>query len=128
MDTDNRTASDRHEMADGSDTSTFDDMSPHESNRYGSGSGSPVDAIPRAFTQMVDQAIQSLQPKIHDAVSGLAERAVRLSNQAARDVAAKVRDNPWYMVGGAVLLFVGLGLAFGLEERRDRRLTARARI
>lgn len=92
-----------------------------QQTRGNTGTGNVTDTIPQAFTQIVDQAIQSIQPKIHDAVTDLAERAVSLSNQAARDVAMKVRRNPWYMAGGVALLVVGLGLVFGLEERRDRR-------
>ncbi|MCM2282913.1 MAG: hypothetical protein NDI61_13820 [Bdellovibrionaceae bacterium] len=83
--------------------------------------GDPAESIPKAFSQAVDQVVHSLEPKIHETVNDLAERAVRFSNRAARDAAQKMRRNPWYMVGGVILLAIGLGLVFGMEERRDRR-------
>jgi hypothetical protein len=81
-----------------------------------------VEAIPEAFAFAVDQTIHDLQPKIHEAVNDLTEKAVRLSNQAAQNLAARVRRNPWYVAGGVALLFVGLAVAFGLENRREQRI------
>lgn len=100
----------------------MDERTPNEKlNR----SQDPTQSIPETVTRMVDQTVQGLEPKIHDAVNDFTERAVRYSNQAIRDLTAKARHKPLYMIGAIALVAIGVGFILGLEERRDQRSSTR---
>lgn len=77
----------------------------------------PADVIQDAVGQIIDSIFRSLQPRVHDAVTQFASRAVGSSDQSARTLVATARRSPWYTAGGIALLVVGFGLVLGLENR-----------
>lgn len=86
-------------------------------NQNASGNQALADAIPYAVGQVIDSMFRTLQPRVHEAVTQFATRAV--TNSSPQHLLASARRSPWYTVGGVALLVVGLGLVFGLENRSE---------
>lgn len=78
-----------------------------------------VDNVPDAIGQVIDSIFRAIQPRVHEAVTSFANRAVgNVSDMSPRQLVTTARRNPWYTVGGVALLVVGLGVILGLENRR----------
>lgn len=75
--------------------------------------GSIEDKVNEYVTQLIEQAFRTLQPRVKEFVTHLTSRAVNVSDQSARQLINRARDNRAYVIGAAALLVIGLGMFLG---------------